>query len=66
MDIKELCRNFNKNFGTKTRRVREDDKNAYLPTPEEIKAKCKEIRESWTAAEKHHRSHGYVDIEIAE
>lgn len=36
---------------THKRYDRDDDKGAYLPTPEEIKQKAAEIRQSWTDRE---------------
>ena len=40
----------------------------YIPTPEEIQAKCKELQEGWNKTERHHRTvvHSDAPVEVVE
>lgn len=38
----------------------------YLPTPEEIAAECKRIREGWTRSEQHRRRAGATQDDYSE
>jgi hypothetical protein len=45
---------------------REKEHIHYLPTPEEIAAECKRIRESWTRTEQHRRRAGATTDDYSE